>query len=98
MQQPTRNLNLPALLLTRNQSTLAQLVDDSAQREQALVDGCALLHADALSSCLGYALRACQVNQRECGHQDGTCIIACGVSGTALNDLQKQKMQGQAGQ
>jgi hypothetical protein len=55
---------------TCRRDALAQLVDDVAEREQALVDGGALLHADALRARLGHALRAGEIHQRERGHQD----------------------------
>ena len=58
---------------------LAELIDDGAQREQGLVDGGALLHAQALRARLAHALAARQVHQRQRTHPHCTafCLRFC---------------------
>lgn len=72
---PAPNRTLPPTLRLH---ALGQLVDHGAQREQALVDGRALLHALPLGPRLGDALRAGQVNQREGRYADGAKVLTGG--------------------
>jgi hypothetical protein len=74
-RSPAQQGGAGGLARTLRQHALAELVDHGAQREQALVDGGALLHADALGARLGHALRARQVHQREHRHQDGGGVV-----------------------